>query len=138
MESEKTALTKSLEEAKAAQDEAVAIATSLKFEQKRLIRVAKAEAKEKLAQTLSEMGQVVKALEQERANRKAAEDAIKNEAFDQAKQEVVADIVKFGMGFRCSALFMIRKKYLELDLFDVELILMEGHNVPDLADGSGP
>ena len=44
--------------------------------------------------------------------------------------------MKFGMGFRHSALFMTRKKYPKLDLSDVDLTLMKGHNVRDLTDGS--
>ena len=44
LESEKVVLTKALEEAKAAKDEAIATAFSIKSEQDRLIRVAKEEA----------------------------------------------------------------------------------------------
>ena len=35
-----------------------------------------------------------------------------------------------------SALFMIKKKYLELYLFDVDLTLMEDHDIRDPTDGS--
>ena len=56
LESEKTVLTRSLEEAKAAQDEAVAMAASLQSEQEKLIRVAKAEVEEKLAKALFKKG----------------------------------------------------------------------------------
>lgn len=78
----------------------------------------------------------MKALEEERADRRATEEAIRNKAFENAKEEAVADIVKFQMGFKCSALFTIRKRYLELDLSDVDLTLMERHNVLDLTNGS--
>ena len=61
----------------------------------------------------------MKALEKEKANRKAVEKAIRSEVFYQTTEEVVADIVKFMMGFRRSALFMIMKKYHDLDLFDL-------------------
>ena len=37
--------------------------------------------------------------------------------------------------FRRSTLFMIWKKYLELDIFDVDLTLMEGHNMRDPVKG---
>ena len=40
------------------------------------------------------------------------------------------------MGYRRSALFMIRRKYSNLDLFDVDLTLMEGYNIPDPMEGS--
>ena len=50
----------------------------------------------------------------------------------------MADIVKFGMSFKRLTLFMIRKKYLDLDLSDVDLTLMEGHNVPDPTEGFKP
>ena len=75
--------------------------------------------------------EVVKALEEEKADQRATEEAIKKKAFDQNKEKVVADIFKFGMGFRCSTLFMIRKKYPELDLFDMDLTLMEGYDKPN-------
>ena len=45
LENEKATLTKSLNEAKAAQDKAVTLTTSLQFEQERLIWMAKAEEK---------------------------------------------------------------------------------------------
>ena len=44
-------------------------------------------------------------------------------------------IVKFGIGFMRLTLFMIRKKYTNLDLSDVDLTLMEGYNIRDLVDG---
>ena len=46
LESEKAALNKALEEAKVARDEAIAMADSLKFEQERLVCVAKEEVEE--------------------------------------------------------------------------------------------
>ena len=54
LESEKVALSKSLEDAKAVRDEAIAMAASLKSKHERLIRMAKVEAKKMLAQALSE------------------------------------------------------------------------------------
>ena len=54
LKNEKVALNKFLEEAKAVQNEDVAMAASLKFEQERLIRVAKAKVEQKLAYALSE------------------------------------------------------------------------------------
>ena len=55
---------------------------------------------------------------------------------EEAKREVVAFIVDFRMHFRHSTLFMIRRKYPELDLSNVDLTQMERYNVFDLADGS--
>ena len=55
---------------------------------------------------------------------------------EQVKQKAVADIVTFGMSFRCSALFMIRKKYPKLDLSNANLTKIEWHDVPNLANGS--
>ena len=49
LESEKTTLSNSLKEAKTARDEAIAMATLLKFEHERLIRVAKVKVGKKLA-----------------------------------------------------------------------------------------
>ena len=111
------------------------MATSLKSEHERLIRVTKAKVKENMAQAYLEREQAIKALEKERVDQRAFEKAIRNEAFDQTKVEALTDIVKFGMSFKCLALFMIMKKYFELNLFDVNLTLIEGHDVCDLADG---
>ena len=46
----------------------------------------------------------------------------------------MTEIIACRMSFRCSTLFMIKKKYLNIDLFDVDLTKMEGHDVPDLVD----
>ena len=54
LESEKTTLNKSLEQAKVAQDKAIAMAISLKSKQERLIRVAKDKVEEKLTKALFE------------------------------------------------------------------------------------
>ena len=54
----------------------------------------------------------------------------------EAKEEVVGDILKFEMSNRRSTLFMIKKKYPDLDLSDVDLTQMEGYNISDLANGS--
>ena len=40
------------------------------------------------------------------------------------------------MSYKCSALFMIKKKYHDLDLFDIDFTQIEGYNVFDLEDGS--
>ena len=100
--------------------------------------MAKAEVEEKLAQALVENEQAVKAVEEEKVNLRAIEESIRSEAFDWAKEGAIADIVKFGMGFRHSALFMIRRKYPNLDLSYVDLTLMEGHEKPDPANGLMP
>ena len=77
-------------------------------------------------------------MEEEKIDQKVVEEAIKQEAFDQAKEEVISDIVKFGIGFKCSTLLIIRRKYLDLNLSDMDLTLMEGHNIYDPADGLEP
>ena len=63
LESEKTSLTKALEEAKAARDEAITTADSLNSEKERLVRVAKKEVEEKVVRAISERDKVIKALE---------------------------------------------------------------------------
>ena len=40
------------------------------------------------------------------------------------------------MSYRRSTLFMIRRKYPDLDLSDIDFTQMKGYNVPDLTDGS--
>ena len=37
----------------------------------------------------------------------------------------------FGMTFKCSALFMIREKYLDLDFFDINFTDMRDHDISD-------
>ena len=66
LESEKAALTKALEEAKAARDEAIATASSIKSKQDRLIRVAKEESEEKITKAMSERDEAVLILDIER------------------------------------------------------------------------
>ena len=50
----------------------------------------------------------------------------------------MSEILKYGMSFRCSAIFMIKQKYLELDLSYINLTFMYGYDILDLADGSKP
>ena len=42
----------------------------------------------------------------------------------------------FEMSYKRSALFMIKKKYLDLDFTDIDLTQMEGYNIHDPVDGS--
>ena len=79
LESEKVVLTKALGEAKTVRDEVVAMVDSLKFEQDRLVRVAK-EVEEKIATATSERDNAVKALEEEMALLAIREKAIREEA----------------------------------------------------------
>ena len=65
--------------------------------------MAKKEAKEKIAKAMSERDEAINALEDERTNQKVRKEA---------KQEAIRDIVKFGMTFRHSTLFMIKEKIL--------------------------
>ena len=57
---------------------------------------------------------------------------------------MITSIVKYRMHFKSSALSMIRRKYLDLDLSGVDLSLMEGYNVlnpndePTEVQESGP
>ena len=122
LESEKVALAKVVEEAKAAKDEAVATAASLRSEQERLIRVAK-KAEEKIRVANSERDSVVKALEEDRALAAMREAVVREEAGLQ--------IIKYGMSFRRSALFMVKEKYPDLDFSDINFSHMKGHDSVD-------
>ena len=66
LESEKTKLTKDVEEAKAARDEVVAMANFLKSEQDRLVRVVQEKVEEKIVKATSERDDTIRALEIER------------------------------------------------------------------------
>ena len=91
LESEKAALTKALEEAKAARDEAIATASSIKFEQNRLIRVAKEEAEEKISKAMSEKDEAVLILDTERVAWAAREKEL--------KEETAMEVVKYARRF---------------------------------------
>ena len=119
LESEKTALVKAVEEAK---DEAVATAASLRSEQERLIRVAK-EAEEKIRVANSERDNAVKALEEDRALAAMREAAV--------REKVGLQIIKYGMSFKLSALFMVNEKYPDLDFSDINFSDMKGHDSVD-------
>ena len=56
----------------------------------------------------------------------------------EAKEEVVGDILKFKMSNKRSTLFMIKKKYPDMDLADVDPTRMESYNISNPADGSEP
>ena len=118
LESEKAALVKVVEEAKAAKDEATATAVSLRTEQERLIRVVK-EVEEKIRVANSDRDGAVKTLEEERVVAAMREAAVREKAGLQ--------IIKYGMSFRRSAIFMIKQKYPDLDFSDINFSDMKGH-----------
>ena len=122
LESKKTALVKAVEKAKAAKDKAVATAASLRSEQERLIRVAK-EAEEKIRVANFERDSAVKALEEDRALAAMREKVVREEAGLQ--------IIKYGMTFKRSAFFMVKKKYPDLDFSEINFSDMKGHDSAD-------
>ena len=132
LKSEKEALNKTLEEVKATQDEAIAMANSLKFEQEILVQVAKEEVEEKVAKAIIEKDEAIKTLEKEKADQKTVEATIKEET----KEETISDILKYEMSYRHSVLFMIKRKYPDLDLYNIDFTQIEGYNVLDPTDGS--
>ena len=64
------------------------MAASLNSKQERLVRVTKEEVEENVAKAIFEKEEAIKALEEEKADRKAAKKIIKVEA----KEEAVGDI----------------------------------------------
>ena len=77
----------------------------------------------------------VKALKEEKADRKTLEERIKKKVYELAKVDVTQKIVDYGMNFKRSTLCMIREKYLDLDLSDIDLTKMKGWDKPDPIDG---
>ena len=73
--------------------------------------MANKEEEEKVAKAISEKKEAIKALEEERTDRRAAKATIRVEA----KEEAVGDILKYGMSYMHSTLSMIKKKYLDLN-----------------------
>ena len=118
LESEKASMVKAGEEAKAAKDEAVATAASLRSEQERLNRVVK-EAEEKIRVSNSERDDAVKTLEEERVVAAIKEAVVREEAGLQ--------IIKYGLTFRRSAIFMIKQKYPDLHFSDINFSDMKGY-----------
>ena len=70
--------------------------------------MVKEKVEEKLTMVVSERDEAMKALEEERADQRTIEEQIRKEAFDEAKDEVVTNILTFGMSYRRSTLLMIR------------------------------
>ena len=113
---------KAVREAKTAKDEAVAMADSLRSKQDRLVRVAK-KAEEKIAVATFERDNAVRTLEEERAILTIREKTIREEAG--------LHIIKYGMTFKQSALFMVKEKYLDFDFSDIKFSDMRGHDNAD-------
>ena len=90
----------------------------LQSKQKRLVRVAKEEAEEKVTRAIFERDEAIKALEAEKADQKVREESIREKA--------VRKIMDYGISFRCSALFMVKKKYPDMDFFDISFSNMRG------------
>ena len=80
---------------------------------------------------MSERDEAKKALENERADHKVKEETI----WEEAKQEAIGDIVKYGMTFKRSTLFLIREKYPDLDFSDINFLDMKGHDIQDPDEG---
>ena len=97
--------------------------------------MAKEEVEEKL-KALSKRDEVVKALKDERSDQKATEERIGKEAYELGRENAVTKILNYGMSFKRSTLFMIKEKYLDLDLFDSNLIEIRGYDKFDPTDGS--
>ena len=96
--------------------------------------MSKEEVEEKVANAVSEKDEAIKAFEKEMVGQRVRKATIKEEA----KQEAIGDILKFGMTFRRLALFMIREKYPDLDFSNIYFIDMRGYNILDPTDGSQP
>ena len=94
--------------------------------------MAREEAEEKVAKAIFEKEEAIKALEEENGDRKVAEAVIREEA----NEEAIGDILKFGMNYRRSALFMIKEKYTDLDFSNNNFNDIRGYNVPNPVDRS--
>ena len=51
------------------------------------------------------------------------------------KKEALADIIKYGVGFKQLIILLIRNKHSGINLFENNFIDFEGHNLPDSDDG---
>ena len=77
------------------------------------------EAEEKIRVANSERDDAAKTLEEERAVAAIKEAAVREEAGLQ--------IIKYGLTFRRSAIFMIKQKYPDLDFSDIDFSDMKGY-----------
>ena len=98
--------------------------------------MAKEEANERVARAVFERDEAMKSLEKGKVDLRDVEESIRKEAYESIKKDATREILKYGLSFKHSTIFMIKKKYLELDLSNIDLSLMHGYNVLDLADKS--
>ena len=88
-------------------------------------------AEEKIRVANSERDEAVKTLEEERAVAAIKEAAV--------QEEVGLQIIKYGMSFRRSAIFMIKQKYPDLDFSDINFSDMKGHEeIPPVPVNAAP
>ena len=81
------------------------------------------EAEEKIAAAISERDNAVKALEEERVLLAVKKKVIREEAGLQ--------IIKYGMTFRRSTIFMVKEKYPDLNFSDINFSDMKDHDSGD-------
>ena len=70
--------------------------------------MAKEEVEEKMARAMFENDEAIKVLEEGMVDLKAAEELIKKEAYDVTKEDATSEILKYGMSFRHSTIYMIK------------------------------
>ena len=61
---------------------------------------------------------------------------MKDEAKAELKKGAIATVVEYAMRFRQLALFLIKEKYLGINLFRINFASMRGNMVVDPNDGS--
>ena len=61
---------------------------------------------------------------------------VKKEAKTKKRKVAMAKAFEFGINFRKSALYLIKKKHSGINLFGITFLSMEGHNIPDPNDES--
>ena len=96
------------------------------------------EIEENVVRAIFEKDKGMKVLKERKADLKSVEKSIKKQAYDAVREDATNEIFKYGMCFRRSVIFMIKQKYPELDLFDINLTLMHGYDIPYLANALEP
>lgn len=71
-----------------------------------------------------------------RAGEKGRLNATKDQFWVEVEQEIVDKLYHYEMGFMRSTLFLIRKRHEGIDISNIDISSLKGHDCPDPDDGN--
>ena len=95
---------------------------------KKVVKVEHALLDERLAQATSNQDLI------EAKNWQVKKEERLNVAKEEVKWEALSDIIKFGIGFKCSTFYLIKMRHPRLDLYRVDFTTLQGHDIIDPDD----